>query len=253
MIKAFLLQVQFLTRIPLPFNPDFDERAMAKGMVFAPVVGLIIGLFAGGIYYLVFYFSGKAVPALMLALIGEIIITGGLHLDGLADTFDGIFSNRSKEKILEIMKDSRIGTNGALALFLLIVLKLGLLFSINEGHVLYCLFLMPVFSRMNIVWSAGISSYAGATPGMGSPVVEFTGPKEIVISTVIAAAAGILFIRILALPLLAASVLFVLLFTVYVKKKINGITGDIIGAVIELTEVVVLFTMFVLEVVLKYI
>ncbi|MBN2040593.1 MAG: adenosylcobinamide-GDP ribazoletransferase [Spirochaetes bacterium] len=246
MIKGFLLQLQFLTRIPVPSKIKFEERAFARGIVFAPVIGLIIGLVMAGIYYAVFYLTSKQLPALILAVIFEILITGGLHLDGLADTFDAIFSNRSRERIIEIMKDSRIGTTGALALIMVIISKPGLLVSFDSSSILKCLLIMPVVSRMNIVWAAGITSYA-KKDGLGLGIVKTTGMKEVIIASVIAVGVSVYFLKFAALAVFPAAVLFVFLFVSYVKKKIGGITGDIIGAVIELTEIVVLFTLLFFE------
>lgn len=250
MIKAFLLQLQFLTRIPIPSKVRFDEKAFSRGVIFAPVVGLIIGLIIAGIYFIVFDLCDKELPALIIAIVCEIILTSGLHLDGLADTFDGIFSNRSRQKIIEIMKDSRIGTTGALALILVIISKLGLLISIEKAKIVMYLLTMPVVSRMNYVWAAGITSYAKKT-GLGLGIVKTTGKREIIIASVIAVVLTAVFLRFAALAVIPVAIVFVFLFVTYVKKKIGGITGDIIGAVIELTEIVVLFTLLFFEAGLK--
>ena len=94
----FIIQIQFLTRIPVPIKVNFTEKKLAQSIVLAPLVGLIIGALLSGIYYLFSFLDQKAV-AVLFVIISEIIITGGLHLDGLADTFDGIFSNRPKTQI----------------------------------------------------------------------------------------------------------------------------------------------------------
>ena len=139
MFKMFLMQIQFLTRIPLPVKIKFDEKRFAKSMILSPLTGLLIGLILGGVYYLA-QMTGKQFFAVVMVVIAEVLITGGLHLDGLADTFDGIFSNRPKNKILAIMKDSRIGTNGTIALILAILCKTALLFSIKNAYLVFYLF-----------------------------------------------------------------------------------------------------------------
>jgi adenosylcobinamide-GDP ribazoletransferase len=249
MIKAFLLQLQFLTRIPLPFKLDFNEKEFARGIIFAPVIGLIIGLVSGGIYYLFYLITGKSLPAIIFAVIAEILITGGLHLDGLADTFDGVFSNRSRERILEIMKDSRIGTTGALALIMLIICKIGILLSIDASLLVPCFIIMPVISRMNIVWACGIFPNA-RKDGMANSLTDNTGIKDIIIATVLAGAISVIFLKFKVMIVLPASVLIGIIFLLYIKKKIGGITGDIIGALIELTELIVLFAILIIEAVL---
>jgi adenosylcobinamide-GDP ribazoletransferase len=243
MLKMFFMQIQFLTRIPVPLKIKFDEKKFAKSMVLSPVIGLLIGIILGGVYYIA-QMTGKQLFAAVAVIIAEIIITGGLHLDGLADTFDGIFSNRPKNEILKIMKDSRIGTNGTIALILIIILKVTLLVSINNSRLILYLFAMPAVSRMNILWAAGTSAYAGKD-GMGKSVIKYTGVVEIIIATLIGSLISAFCFRWAAVAVVPAAVVFALLFCIYVKRKIGGITGDNIGAVIELTEIVVLFVLFV--------
>jgi adenosylcobinamide-GDP ribazoletransferase len=211
-------------------------------MVLSPVVGLLIGIILGFIYYFA-HMSDKQMFAAVAVVIAEIAITGGLHLDGVADTFDGIFSNRPKDKIIEIMKDSRIGTNGTIALILVILSKTAILFSIDGSQLFYFLFALPAVSRMNILWAAGIFDYA-AKDGMGKAVVKFTGIKEISIATAITFVISAIFLRWAALVVVPAAIAFTLIFCMHVKKKIGGITGDILGAIIELSEIVVLFVLF---------
>ena len=246
MLKGFLLQLQFLTRIPAPLSVEFDEDSFSRGVIFAPVVGLLIGLIIAGIYILA-GFTGRPVIAVLAALVAEIIITGGLHLDGLADTFDGIFSNRPREEILRIMKDSRIGTNGTLSLILLIISKIGLLLIINKGNIIPCLIMMPVLSRMNIAWTAGISTYARKEKSPAASIVNNTGVIKIIIATFISAVPCAILLKLASVPVIIALIVFVILFTIYVEKKIGGITGDVIGAVIELSELVFLFTFIVFK------
>lgn len=241
MLKGLILQLQFFTRIPIPFSVKFDEKQFAGSIVLAPVVGLLIGLVLAGVFYL-FNLTGILHLAVLAAVISEVIITGGLHLDGLADTFDGIFSNRPKDEILKIMKDSRIGTNGVLALILVLASKSVLLFSISREFILPCLIIMPVLSRMNIVWAAGLALYARKEKGLAASIVNNTGAREILISSIIAAVPAIALLKRASAPCILSAILFVLLFTYYIKKRINGVTGDIIGAVIELSELVFLFT-----------
>ena len=134
-MKGFLLLLSFMTRIPMP-KTEYDEEKLGKSMKYFPVVGIIIG-FILLFFCIIFNFIFKninysaALPLMIIVIIlTDLITTGGLHLDGLADTFDGIFSYRSKHKMLEIMKDSRLGSNGALALILYFLLKFVLLFSL---------------------------------------------------------------------------------------------------------------------------
>lgn len=240
-IKRLILQIQFFTRIPVSSKVMFDEKEFVKGIYLAPVAGLLIGLISASVYYIV-SISGKPAVAAVFALCAEIIVTGALHLDGLADTFDGIFSVRSKDEMLSIMKDSRIGTNGAIALILVIFVKLMLLISLNRNLIFAYLIIMPVVARMNIVWTAGISNYAGKAKSIGKRVIADTGVKEIIIATAVAIIIAVSFIRYDVLRVIPCVIAFAVLFTLYVKRKLGGITGDILGAVAELSEVAVLLT-----------
>ncbi len=135
-MEGLILLFKFMTRLPIPMDPKFDSIKMGKSMRFFPVVGIVIefdsikmgksmrffpvvGIVIGIIMYVFYLLFGSFIrSAYILAgvmVLLEIAITGAMHLDGLSDTFDGIFSYRSKQKMLEIMKDSRIGANGAIA------------------------------------------------------------------------------------------------------------------------------------------
>ena len=108
-LKGIVLNIQFLTRVPVPVKVAWDDRAFAAGAVFAPLIGLLAGL-AGAASFLLFGLFGSRDLALFTGMAAGIGISGGLHLDGLADTFDALFSYRDRERSLAIMKDSRLGT-----------------------------------------------------------------------------------------------------------------------------------------------
>ncbi len=238
MIKGLILQIKFLTRIPLPLSVEFDEDLFARSIFLSPLVGLIIGSLSA-LILLPFVKSDLYYAGILLACTAEIVLTGGLHFDGLADTFDGIFSNRPGKEILEIMKDSRLGTNAALGLIMVILLKIALMISLNREHVVFYILIMPAVSRMNILWSAGTSSYARKR-GLGKSIIESAGYREIAAATFLTLVPGALLLGLSILPAIIFPALFAVLFARYVSKKIGGITGDILGAVIELSELIFL-------------
>ena len=125
-MKIFILMIQFFTRIPINKELDIKREDFSKGIIYFPLVGLLVGCVNGLVYFMTSKVLGGWIPLIAL-LISNIFVTGALHLDGLADTCDGLFSARKKEKMLEIMRDSRIGTNGAIALFVSLLLKLSLI------------------------------------------------------------------------------------------------------------------------------
>ncbi|MBP7736113.1 MAG: adenosylcobinamide-GDP ribazoletransferase [Spirochaetes bacterium] len=246
-VNGFVLNLQFLTRIPVPVKIEYSDRAFAAGSVFAPAIGLLIGLVSVCVY-LLFGFMDKRPLALLLAMAAEITVTGGLHLDGLADTFDGIFSYRDRSRVLEIMKDSRLGTGGAIGLVLALMLKYVMLASLPDRYIVPCLAAMPVLSRMTIAWSAGLSPYARKDDKtMAAGLVRNTGLIEIIISTTLAVVIGVLLLKLAIVPLALIVIAFTLILVLYMKFRIGGVTGDVIGAVIELSELMFLFSVIILD------
>lgn len=256
-MKGLILLFSFMTRLPVP-KMEFDSEELGKSMKFFPVVGLVIGLilylFARGISFV----TGSSFPFLLsvLVLLLEVAITGALHLDGLADTFDGMFSYRSKQKILEIMKDSRLGTNGALALIFYFLLKWSifaeLFYTLGKNYFAIFLVTMPIIARLGSVIHCAFFPYARGT-GMGKEFVDYTGKKELAFSVVLTGVLlAILWYFSKALPLIVALgvsclilILFQYLFGKLVQHKIGGITGDTLGALVELSEVMYGFILYV--------
>ena len=271
-MKGFLLLLSFMTRIPMP-KIEYDEEKLGKSMKYFPVVGVIVGLILL-FFCIIFTFLFKNlsyIPLLplmiVLVILTDLITTGALHLDGLADTFDGIFSYRSKHKMLEIMKDSRLGSNGALALILYFLLKFVLLFSLiiesREGA-LYAVMTYPVVSRFCSVLSCASSPYARGS-GMGKTFVDNTKICELVVAAVITLlyTTGLLLIPsivyhdysslkyimqpiFLVILIVALSGLFAYAFSKLIERKIGGITGDTLGALLEISGLVYIFLLLVI-------
>ena len=145
------------------------------------------------------------------------------------------------------MKDSRIGTNGSIGIIVAVIFKFVLVYSIINFDIVRYLLVVPVIARANIVLSGGISSYAREEDGMGKGITEFSGLKQIIIVFLICFVICGIILQFFAIPLIIASVIFCLLFTLFVKSKIGGVTGDIFGAIIEMSEIVVLFTIFIFK------
>jgi len=238
-MKGFLLLLQFMTRIPTP-KMEYEQQKLGKAMKFFPIVGIIIGII---LYYsfivLNQFFDSPEVIAILIILI-EIVLTGGLHLDGLADTFDGIFSYRSKKRMLEIMKDSRIGSNGALSLIIYFALKGTLLkevISIDGSP--YFLLVMPVIARFNSTLNCGVAKYARPS-GMGKSIVEETTLVSVIISLFITIAFSYYFIGMTGIYALMVVSFLGIYFAKLMERKIGGITGDTLGAVVEMSSIIVL-------------
>lgn len=242
MIKQFLILIQFMTRIPVFVNVEYDEEKLGKSIKYFPLVGAVIGIFLFGINFLAGKVTGNRQIIAVIIVVAEIFITGILHIDGLADTFDGLFSYAKKERMLEIMKDSRIGTNGAVVLILYFITKIILLSEVKPEYIL----LYPIISRLSTSMNAGLGEYA-RKDGMSNSIIEKNGSKEAVISVVITAVLSFLILKIKGLGVLAAAIVFILIFMRNVKKKIGGITGDTMGASLELTSILILLTGVILK------
>lgn len=236
-MKRLILLTQFLTRIPINTKLDVDVDDFTKGIIYFPVVGAIIGAFLSMIYYVFSHLNIELLTISTILVIAEIIITGGLHLDGLSDTFDGIYSNRDRERVLEIMKDSRIGANGVISLISLIVLKIALYISIPSEYIIYVIFLMPVFSRAMVPFICYKAKYP-RKEGMGNMFIGKVEVKSLVISAVVLILSSLVFIK--SMLLILPMIMFTYLYRNHVSRIIGGITGDVIGASIEICEIVYL-------------
>jgi len=246
LIKRFIITLQFMTTIPIKTKIDADAEDYGKGIVFAPLVGLVIGVILTLIcrgFLLIFPPFLTAV----LIIISYIILTGGLHLDGLGDTFDGVFSNRPKEKILEIMRDSCHGTNALLAVTSIIILYIALIYSIiNQGTEIKALLLMPVGGRIASLIGAGISEYARSGEGMGKPFTDYCGKREIISGLPLYAVISFIIAGFNGLLMIIFSSLSAFFLVKYFERKIGGTTGDILGAVCELNQALFLILWYII-------
>ena len=220
-----------------------------------PLVGLLVALPVAYGFQVCSFILSKEVSC-FIAMSILIIITGGLHLDGLADSADGLFSYRSRERMLEIMRDSTLGTNGVTAIILLLIGKFLLLKNIPDQHIFCALLLCPVMSRMALTWHSAISPYARKEKGIGE-YVNATGISHAAAATAVSAAVYICIILLiqtvtiklvyLAASLYLSSIGTAIVFSVYVRKRLGGVTGDTIGATVELTELVCLLVFNILS------
>ena len=242
MIKQLIILIQFMTRIPVFVNVEYDEEKLGKSIKYFPLVGAIIGIFLYGINILAGKITENRQIAAIIIIIAEIFITGLIHIDGLADTADGLFSYAEKEKILEIMKDPRVGTNGAVALILYFMTKVILLSEIRPEYII----LYPVISRLSTSINAGLGEYARKN-GMSNGIIGKNGKKEAVISIIITMILSFIILKVKGLIILIFAILFILLLMKGVKRKIGGITGDTMGASLELTSILVLLAGVVLK------
>ena len=240
-----------MTRIPIKADIGFDEE-FHKSIVYFPLVGFVIGL----ISYLIGSLAIKVFDPFVTSILivgAEVIITGGLHIDGLGDTFDAIYSNRDKERMLEIMKDSRLGTNSLLAILFLVLIKIGILTNIINSNLLWIIIFMPLVSRLGVI----VMLYKTVTPrkvGMGNIFIGKATLSMFIIAVIYSIAIKFIFLssNLLLIKLLSSILIVILfdyLFKNHIYKKIDGITGDILGCTIELGELIFILYVYIIMVI----
>lgn len=240
-MKGLLLMITFLTRLPINTSFEFTEKDLIEGIKYLPIVGFIIGILLWTVSQ-ISYSVDRAVTVLFVWMF-YIWITGGLHLDGLADSFDGIFSNRDREKMLDIMKDSRIGTFGVIGIIFIILLNIVLSYFVDFKVLL----VIPVLGRTCGVLSSAINTYARKDRGMGKTFVEYSSYKDALFVIVITIIISIMLFDYTLIFSEIPVFLYALLLGMYFKKKIGGMTGDTVGAVIELSQTFSLLLFYLLR------
>ena len=244
MIRRFLVAVQFLTRLPVPRALNSSEADIGKAAAFFPLVGVIVG---GGAA-LGFVALQRILPpptSVFCAIVFAAFLTNGFHEDGLADSFDGFGGSWTRDRVLEIMRDSRIGTFGALALIFIVVGKVTFLSSLTPGQVWRWLIVAHTASRWTILPLCVWLPYARAE-GQGKLVAKQVGVLEIITGTFTLLLVLIILSWQAALAALLVTTLVTLLSGLYFRARLQGITGDCLGAANQLTEVGLYLTALVL-------
>ncbi|MHC1725587.1 MAG: adenosylcobinamide-GDP ribazoletransferase [Syntrophobacteraceae bacterium] len=238
MLKGFSVALSFLTIFRIPFTESLlSAKDLAASFAFFPLTGAILGLiYCGAALFL----TGSVPPLLLAVLIASltILLTRGLHFDGLADFADGIWGGATPERRLEIMKDSRSGAFGVLALIMGVSLKIASIHALIQGNYLAPLFVAPVFSRFAMAVAAYRSGYA-RKEGLGKPFLEHIRIEHLIVAALFAAAAGLAG-GIYSILYTASILGCVVLFRLVSKRHLGGITGDVLGALSEVSEIVIL-------------
>ena len=237
-VTDLLTAIQFLTRLPVPELP-FAPDSLARSTKFFPLVGLLIGGIAAAIAHLLTPHLTRPVAALTVVL-STVLLTGGLHEDGLADAADGFGGGHTPARILAILRDSRIGTYGALALLFSVAARTLLLASISPQYLTAYLIAAHVLCRWTTLpLSRWLPPARGPEDGQGARIANLTSTSSLWIGSLLALAVTLLALRQqAAIPLLLAAALTYLTGRFY-RAKIGGVTGDCFGATNQLVEVAV--------------
>lgn len=243
--EEFRLAGAFLTIFPVGRDLPVEPPQLARSMGLFPAVGLVIGLLLVVLHWALAPLLPRQVLDSLLVLI-LIVITGGLHLDGMADVIDGLAGGRDREGSLRIMKDSRVGAMGVIGLVMVLLLKYICLHNVPREVMPATLLFMPAAGRWVQVVLACCSPYVRPEGGTGAAFVDHVGLRELLLACVTVAAAALILFDWKGgiLLLLLGSAALVLLH--YFRRRLGGVTGDVLGAATELVEVFTLLAVLTL-------
>jgi adenosylcobinamide-GDP ribazoletransferase len=235
-LKILGTAILYYTRLPWPFHFEYAEQYLTKSVRYLPFVGIVTGSFCALILYLSQLLL-PIMPAIALSMVASVLLTGAMHEDGFADFCDGFGGGSTKEKILAIMKDSANGTFAVVGIVLMLGTKFLLLSSFPVRGLLFILVIAHTLSRLMPVFFIYTAKYARPDgPSKARPV----GADQSLLSLIIAILIGflpLLFLTPVAILIVMSmlSLLF-LVFRHYVVRKLGGYTGDILGALQQISE-----------------
>lgn len=249
-MNEFLIGLQFLTRLSIVRQTVWTEESFGNSVKYFPLVGAVLGICYAALLFLLNFLTDARLP-IFTGAVGfflTVVLTGGIHCDGLMDTADGIFSGRERAKMLEIMKDSRAGAFGVVALVTVAALQISATAElVKNSPIVFCtaIFAAPIIGRLAMVFVIAFFPYA-RPEGIGKAFSKYATPKIFLVAlaeTILLLVPLIFFgveIFCAAIISVAAAIIFARHFGKYVTLKIGGVTGDIYGAAEMLAEVLVL-------------
>ena len=239
--ELFLIAVGFLTRIPIPKKTDFSEQKLNHASRYFPAVGWLVGIFTAGLFS-TFEIAFPKTIAVIFSLLFAILLTGAFHEDGLIDTADGLGGGWSKDQKLEIMKDSQIGTYGAIALWFALSLKLIFLTEIDNTFL--ALLIAHPLSRSTATGFLYFSPYVRSdNTSKAKPLAQKQNKMDFLVSQTTGISTLIL-INSHGLLLLGSLIAFGILWGWFLKKQLGGFTGDTLGATQQLSEILIYIALF---------
>jgi adenosylcobinamide-GDP ribazoletransferase len=242
--QAFWLAVGFLTRIPMLVRIDYSQKLMNQCSVYLPLVGLLLGALYAGLFTLL-SLAWNPLVCVLLVLCFHLFITGAFHEDGLADSVDALGGGYTVEKRLEIMKDSRIGTYGTVALVMALGLKAALL--LDAQSIWLALLVAPAISRLTpLLLMAWLPYVTDPDKSKSKPVAEGFSRKRLLVSVVFTVVIVLVFspwLPGLWLVAITAILTVALVWGWYLQQQLGGYTGDTLGASVVFCELALLLGM----------
>lgn len=238
-MKYFSIAFNLLTTLPIRTPVNWNPGDSGRAGVWFPFVGVAIGGLVAAAHA-GFGFWLPSLLASVLAVTVWVILTGGLHLDGLGDCCDGLLHASHPERRLEIMKDSRVGTFGAIGLTLVLALKISALVSLPPHRAVYVILLAASLGRWFILF-AGFQPLA-RTGGMAADFASGLHRSALVYGGLIPLGLAIA-LGVSAIPGLVVNFSAILLILRFSRVRIGGVTGDIFGLIVEISELITLITL----------
>jgi adenosylcobinamide-GDP ribazoletransferase len=237
--NLILIALAFLTRIPVSKNVHFSQESLNRASRYFSLVGWFIGGICAGVFFLVHWFLPINI-ALLISMLISILLTGSFHEDGLADTCDGFSGGWGKQQKLKIMKDSRLGTYGAVALWFVLSLKLFLLFEL-ENHAELIMMALLIAHPLSRTLSTSMIFFLPYVTDEKHSKVKALAEKQFFLDfsmSLIIGGIGLIFISNAMTVIISLFVTFYLLRELFIKQ-IGGFTGDTLGATQQISELVI--------------
>lgn len=241
-VRRLVLALQFLTVVTVWPRLRIEGRDLAGSVLFFPLIGLLLGAMLTCFRWL----TADVFPPVLadaLTVVVWVVLTRGLHMEGVADAADGLAHGIHREKALEIMKDPVSGSFAIMAVALVLLLKWAGLMSLTPGLKLTGLLIMPVAARWVMVFMMGVGRSARDTESLGRSFVEDIKAGEVLISGLSALVIGVLLMGSFGALIMVGATLWAWLATLYLNRRLGGVTGDVIGAAGELAEVGILLAL----------
>ncbi len=241
-MRALLVACRYLTTLPLPRGGSAGDLGRAAGWF--PVVGLLLGAILAAAALAAARVAPPPVAAVLVVALWA-LLTGGLHLDGLADTLDGLGGGWSREEALTIMRDARTGAYGVTAIVLVLAAKLAVLASLPADLAWRGLVVAPALGRLGPLVLARCCPPARAE-GAGHAFALSVGARGLAVATSVAVAAAVLVLGPWGIALVGVAGVLAVAFALYLRARLGGLTGDCLGALVEIGEAAVLVALAVL-------
>jgi len=235
-VTPFLVALKFLTVIPVPVTVEMSPRRTAQAMMWFPVIGLMIG----GILALLDWALGLLFPPLVragLLLAAWVVLTGALHLDGFLDCCDGLLATAPPEKRLAILRDPHTGAYAIVGAVCLLLIKFTLLVELPDAVRITTLLIVPTLGRAAMVYAVRAFPYARTTPGLGQLFRDGLTWRHVLIAAAIAGVTAGAAMKWMGLVVGFVVWMLAVGIAACVRRRIGGLTGDVYGAINELTEV----------------